>query len=179
MLYPALWKRSLDNSWVIVVSTSANTGLSGIERLVSIVFFFKGALLVRRRRPRGHVWGRPCAECSPRHEFPGVPAEEALAEREVAAYQVHHGTGAEALLSCWLDCIYLRQSCIYLAFLKHLNHEDRFESLNLFQSIHFGQRLWVGPRKPKNLQQWSGWSLLLIQGWKTRRGKRPRKKRRK
>merc|ERR1712105_438726 len=33
-----------------------------------------------------------------------IAAEEALAEREVAAHQVHHGPCAEALLSCCLDC---------------------------------------------------------------------------
>ena len=45
-----------------------------------------------------------------------------LAECEVAAHQVHHGPSAEALLSCCLDCIYLRQtlhlSCIPEAFVQ-------------------------------------------------------------
>merc|ERR1712106_712144 len=47
------------------------------------------------------------------HELPRLPAEEALAEREVAAHQVHHGPSAEALLSCCVDCIYLRRNVAF------------------------------------------------------------------
>merc|ERR1712105_429199 len=38
-------------------------------------------------------------QCPPRHELPGILAEEALAECEVSSYQVHHGTSSKALLS--------------------------------------------------------------------------------
>merc|ERR1712228_722475 len=42
--------------------------------------------------------GRTCPECPSRHELPSFIAEEALAEREVFAHQVHYGTSSEALL---------------------------------------------------------------------------------
>jgi hypothetical protein len=38
------------------------------------------------------------SERSPGYELPGVPAEEALAERSLPAHQVHDGSCPEALL---------------------------------------------------------------------------------
>ncbi len=38
------------------------------------------------------------AERSPGHELPGVPAEEALAERALPPHQVDHGASPEAVL---------------------------------------------------------------------------------
>ena len=58
-----------------------------------------GAVPVRGSGARGDGRGGPRPERPPGHELPGVAAEEALAEREVAAHQVHHGPRAAPLLS--------------------------------------------------------------------------------
>ena len=50
-------------------------------------------------RQRGHDGGAADGEHPPRHELPRVSAEEALAERQESAHQVHHGPGSETVLN--------------------------------------------------------------------------------
>ena len=58
----------------------------------------EGSLLECRCRQRWHGRRGIGPEHSLGHELPGVPAQEALAERQESPHQVHHGTSPETLL---------------------------------------------------------------------------------
>ena len=90
----------------------------------------EGPLPLRGCRQCGNDGGGARPEHPLGHELPRVSPEEALAERQVPAHQVHHGTCPEALLNEFQSFVLL---CISIK-IRKLYHS--FNSLFLFPGVY-------------------------------------------